>query len=370
MNSKQTLTLGVVTLVVILAAGLAVYLRGTESGPAAAGLLAPGFAARLNEVSEVRITTTDGTFSVTRGDGGQWIMPEKAGYPVMFEKVKELIVKTASAKKVEPKTARPGNYGRIGVREPGAEDAKGKLVEFRDGDGATILAVIFGDTKYRAGGSDPRTYTRAPDEARAWLVDGLPRLESDAMRWLVGDVVDLGRSRVRSARVSHADGEVLEVRRASPDKIDFTVANLPEGAKLRSATAANGIASALANVTFEDVKLASDLDFSAASETVYETFDGLRITARTLKLDDDYWVKFDAEYDEALIAGPGDEQAVIMPDAPEDGAREAAEIAERVAGWAYKIPSYKGSDVAQRLKDILMEPEPEPEPGPGDPSDG
>ena len=368
MNSKQLLTLGAVTFVVIIAAGLAVYLRSSDSGAAAAGLLAPGFADRLNQVSELRITTKDGTFSMTRGDGGQWTMPEKAGYPVMFEKVKELIVKTASAKRVEPKTARPENYGRIGVREPGSEDAKGKLVEFQDSGGATILAMIFGDTKYRAGGSDPRTYTRAPDQAQAWLVDGLPRLESDAMRWLVGDVVDVGRGRVRSARVSHADGEVLEVSRASPREIDFTVANLPEGAELRSATAANGLASALANVTFEDVKLASDLDFSAASETVYETFDGLRITARTLKLDDDYWVKFDAEYDETLIAEPGDGQAVVIPDAPEDGAREAAEIAERVAGWAYKIPSYKGSDVAGRLKDILKEPEPEP--GPGDPSDG
>lgn len=370
MNSKQLLTLGAATFVVIIAAGLAIYLRGSESDRAAAGLLAPGFADRLNEVSEVHITTRDGTFSLTRGDGGQWTMPEKAGYPVMFEKVKELIVKTAGAKKVEPKTARPGNYGRIGVREPGAGDAKGKLVEFRDGGGATILAMIFGDTKYRAGGSEPWTYTRAPDEAQAWLVDGLPRLESEAMRWLVGDVVDLGRSRVRSARVSHADGEVLEVRRASPRETDFTVANLPEGAELRSATAANGLASALANVTFDDVKLASDLDFSAASETVYETFDGLRITARTLRLDDDYWVRFDAEYDEALIAEPGDEQAVIIPDAPEDGAREAAGIAERVAGWAYRIPSYKGSDVVERLKDIIKEPEPEPEPGPADPSDG
>ena len=78
-------------LLALIAAGITLQRRAQEPQTVEApSELFPGLLARVNEVQVLSVHLPAGTFSVRReGDG--WIMPEKSGYPVKFETVKQAV---------------------------------------------------------------------------------------------------------------------------------------------------------------------------------------------------------------------------------------------------------------------------------------
>ena len=120
MQPKTLKTLGFVTIVVAVAAGVVSTMnRGgtseaaeTESGP-----LFPGLRDRINDVARIEVANKDGAFAVAREDG-QWGIPDKGGFPVDFTKVKEVVLAVSKLDKVEKKTRNPELYERLGV-DPG-----------------------------------------------------------------------------------------------------------------------------------------------------------------------------------------------------------------------------------------------------------
>lgn len=360
MNARQLKIFAGITLAVIIAAVAAVNQAGTPGDRfGETELLAPELAARINDVAAIRIASADETFTLTRAEDG-WTIPEKAGYPAVFPRIKALIVGTAQAQRVESKTSRPENYPKIGVAGPDSDgDSQGKLVEFLDPEGAAIFAVIVGNRKFAAGGQAAWTYVREPGDAQAWLVSKLPEVDDDPVDYVEKDVINISRGRIRSARVEHDDGESLRITREAPGQFDFTVTDLPEGKELTSAGAANSFGSALGSVTFDDVVSEGDIDLTGAAVAVFETFDGLRVTVRTIQQDQDYWASVTTEYDETLIVEAPEDGVVVVPDAPEDTAAESARINQRVSGWVFKLPAYKARNLVTRLGDIVKPDPPE-----------
>ncbi|MFQ5535569.1 MAG: DUF4340 domain-containing protein [Sphingomonadales bacterium] len=353
MTQKQRLLFAAVTLAVIVAATVAARFAGPSNKAAfEPEPLAPELASQVDDVASVEIKAADAAFSITRDQAGNWVLPGKSGYRAAFGKIKALVGGIVRAEKLEPKTAKPENYGKMAVGDPG-EDGTGALVKLRNAKGEALFALIIGRRKYAAGGKDAGTYVRRPAEARVWLVSGLPVVDQDSAQWLDGDLIEIDRARARDARVEHGDGEVLEVMRAAPDQADFTVLAWPEGATLLSPTAPNGLGAALGLVRFDDVTPADALDFSTATQTVFTTFDGLRITVQTIRAGQDYWSTFKAEFDASLIAAAPEEGAIVLSNAPEDGEAEAADINKRVAGWAYKLPAHKGAELVKRIGDLI-----------------
>ncbi len=356
MTTRQVIGLGIVAALAVALAVAAVLVRDQDTGEAvSSALLVPGFADRVNDVAEIEIATAT-VFHLKRNEDGRWVLPEKAGYPVVLEDVKKLILGLAEARKIEPKTARPDYYGRIGLADPGSEGG-GTRLTFKDEKGKVLASLIVGKRKSLSGRLEAWTYVRLPDDPQTWLADGLPRIETEPVRWLVADVVEVKRDRIARARARHADGTILEVARDAPDEADFTVVNLPKGAKLRMPSIANGFGGALGYISFDDVRPAREIDFSGATETEYTTFDGLIVTVRTAKVGDAYWSTFAARYEPEAIARGKEGKNLVIPDAPEDGAKEAEEINARVQGWAYRLPQYKAEDFTKRLDDLIEPPE-------------
>jgi len=344
MPSRGLMVLAVVTALSVAAAAVAEYRRAAATAAGADGaLLLPALMQRINEVAAIRVERGAETLNLVREDG-RWSLAEKGGYAARFEAVKTTLVALARLETIEAKTAKPALYPKLQVEDPGSAEANSTRLTLRDAGGATLGAIIVGKTRDGAAGEGRAgVYVRRPDEARAWLADGDPRLPDDAVDWLERDLIDVARERIASARLEPPEGDVVAVSRADASQQNFTLAGVPEGRKIKSAGSVNAVAWTLERLRFDDVRPAAEVDFAAAGSATFASFDGLTVRVLLADKDDAAWARLEA----AAAAGA----------APEIG-EEAAAIRARTDGWAYRLPDHQVEKLRTPLAD-LIEPKPE-----------
>lgn len=416
MNARNVKILAAVVLV-LFAVLFALNSMDRSDSPAAGGeILFPELKSRLNDLNVVSITDADGSITLRReaadGDsgpsaGGRWISPDHGGYPADPADLRQLLLAIADARKIEQKTSDPELYDRLGVANPREEGGSGVLISAR-GDNAAV-SLILGDVAQRE-----FRYARIPEEAPSWLINQNPVLPDDPGGWLLPDIVDIDASRIASAVIRHPDGELVRIRKQDAGDVNFEVEDIPEGRQLSYPSVANGIAGVLADLTLEDVRPAN-APAEGTSTAEFRTFDGLEIfvsihtrsgatgidgeidesgdTDSDSDTDDleEHWITVRAGTGpvppataEAAVKEPADDSAEpagndaestgtdveptdkAEPASPDDGeggaekrnpADEAREINERVAGWTYRIPTYKADQLTRRLTDLLSDPE-------------
>ncbi len=171
--------------------------------------------------------------------------------------------------------------------------------------------------------------------------------------WLDKHVMDVDRARIREVDADPAGSPSFVVSRARPSDPDFTLTPIPAGKAVSDPTVPDGVASAIADFGFDDVRPARELDFSdpaTATRLITKTFDGLVVTVHVVKAGADYWALVSAE--------------AAAPSTPAV-AKEAAAINAHASGWAYKLPAFKGQLFMTTL-DSLLKPPPAP-PAPAQP---
>jgi hypothetical protein len=217
-------------------------------------------------------------------------------------------------------------------------EGNGTEITVKSDRGRTLADIVVGKTEDIG---DPSgavgLFVRRPGETQSWLVRAQAELKSDPFDWLDRTLVDLDRTRIVKTTIDLPDGQSFEVARDTQRDPDFHIVVMPPGREMASPTAADGIATAVSDLTFDDVKPAKDIDFSGAVRVVTKTFDAISITVDVVKIGNDYWAQFGA---------------MGMAPSPVIG-REAREINARVSGWAYKIPDYKGAAFMTTLESML-----------------
>jgi hypothetical protein len=117
----------------------------------------------------------------------------------------------------------------------------------------------------------------------------------------------------------------------------------PADKKLKEASAADGIARAIASIDLEDVR---KLDAAPKRDVVtvvkVESKDQPSVTLNFRKEGESNWLSFSA-------TGEGDVKAA------------AEELTQRTHGWEYKIADYKANAILKKRADLL---EPPPQPAP------
>jgi len=139
------------------------------------------------------------------------------------------------------------------------------------------------------------------------------------------------------------------------------------------------------------VRPVTEIDFAKepVAKTRFRCVDGLELLVELAKFEDKTWVRVAASFtpppeppkvetspaepapagDEIAAAEPGAERPAeeIKPgevkpteekpaEEKKDIAKEAAELNERLAPWAFEVASYKSDVLAKRMKDLLAEP--------------
>ena len=319
-------------------------------------LLFPDLRPRVNDVVAVDVRGPGGAFTIAKGVDGGWTVPEKHGYPVRFETIRNAVVGVAGLAPLEAQTAKPSLHGKLGLGLPG-DEGEGVVVAFRDADGRRLAAVVAGRERFSGTETRPgRYFVRKEGENRSWLAEGRLQASGRAARWLDPELPRLDRREVRAIRTEKADGEVIELARDDPDRLDFrmdgavTVSGadlargtlaLPPGTRILRETAVSELVSALEYLTFEDVAPASDVDLAGGTLAEYTTFDGLIVGVRVRRVAGAYWARFHARFD------------------PDEAAREVRAGSEainaRFGGWAYRLPDHKGEDLVMRREALLVD---------------
>jgi hypothetical protein len=323
--------------------------RAADAGDA----LFPGLLDRLNDAREIRITSPAGKLTVSAGDKG-WALAEKAGYPVDPAQVRELALGLANLQLVEPKTADPKRLPRLELEEPGREGARSRLVEVLGAGGEPLAAAVVGKASPALyGGERGGVYVRRAGEDQAWLAAGELEVPADAMGLIGRELVDVALDRVARVTLQPPGGATAVTLARAEAGAGFTTdaAALPEGRTL-DPVKVESLAGALAGLTMNDVKPAGEVTVPPdARRTRFETFDGLAMevtVAPTGEGASDTWLTLRAE-PVAAAAGAAE---------PVEGRPTAGELASRLDGWAFAVPSYLADRMGGTLDQLLADPPP------------
>ncbi len=397
MSRKHFSWLLVLTVLAAIAIALVPERTGRESGHEVE-VLFPGLADRINDIDEVRVARGgDEAVATLRREGSGWTVAETGGYPADWDKLRGLLAGLAQARVLEPKTANPEYFERLGLRDVSDPDSAALRVQIGADDDAP--AVLVGNAAQNRDGQ----YVRLVGGDRAYLIDRSLDVAAETRDWLDRQIVDIGEDEVVDVEITHADGAAVRLRKTSADDADFTLLDIPEGREAQSSWTVNAPAGGLSGLRLDEVRPAADVSLETPVRFVVLTADGLRVEAELGEFDSKHWIRVNASEAKDPLSGSGTSAVGEMPVAEETeaeggdegetgssgaaaaGADEApsatesdapghseaatdqttgnraAEINARVAGWAYAIPQYK-FDVLTRTLDDLLEPESEPEP--------
>jgi hypothetical protein len=336
---RNLLILGAAAIVLILLAALALYRQEKAAAPAPSPeTFFPGLAHKVSDVAKIHIASRKfGAFDVAFVPEKGWTLPQRGNYPASFEQVRKTINAVATLQTIEPRTARV-DWLRYLDLDPPSSGGNGVLITLSDEKGNALASLIAGKSQDIGDASGlSGIFVRKPDSTQSWLARGVLQPVSDPAEWMNRTVLDIERSRIQQVDVFPANGPSYSVKRDKPSDADFRLSLLPKGRQLLNSQSPDGVAVAIVGFTFDDIKPADGFDFSDATRVVTRTFDGLSVTARVIHRDSDYWARL---------------EAVGKPNKPK-ARDEARTIDARTAGWAYKLPAYKGQQFMTTLDSLL-----------------
>ena len=337
--TPRTVTVLAAALVVLGAVALLAQYDPQPPAPGG-GLLLPDLGEDLDRISQVSVVGagSEPVATLVRGADGSWSVAEKDGYAADMEKVRQTLISLAEARIVEPKTANPDFYDRLGVEDVEDAAAGGVAVMLAGAD--TPVNVIVGNTE---GAS--QVYIRGADQAQSFLVDRNPDVGNETTDWLTTEILAIPGTRMARVAVTHPDGEVVTVSKADSEQSNFDVEEIPPGREVQYASVANVMGNVLSNLNLQDVEPRSATD-EPVTVTEFVTFDGLVITAESVEREDEPWIAFRAEY-----RAPAEESEADGADV----AAEALDLDQRLSPWRFRIASYQFDQMTRRLDDLLRD---------------
>lgn len=299
MNARRFVLLAVA----IAGIGAALWLGRTpapDQGDAGKPEVLSGLKAKLNEVTQVVLSRSDGGQVTLSRTAETWIVAER-GYAADVARIRRLLLDLAGLEVVEQKTSNPKNYARLGVEDTDGAQATGTRVEVSAGDAS--FGLIVGKSAAGRG-----VYVRETGATQALLVTPALNVETDAAQWLDRELLDLPKDRIAEITVTPAKGNTYALK----------------------GDAAGSRFSYFAPLTFDDVaRVADGAVAGARPRAVIRTTDGLAITLSGREADNQRWISVAA-------AATGDAAAAT-----------AAALAAHVNGFEFRVPEYRYQELFQ-----------------------
>ncbi len=341
MTPKLFYGLTIAAVVTASAASITYYTTRTWSSQVAAGdAVFSELADQQEEVASLTIAQGGESITLERGETG-WGIAERDGFRANADKIREAIVGLTQLQVYEAKTRNPDRYSLLELGDPEADDAKSKLVHLRDGDGNTLAALVLGKVKYGLLGPGRNgVYARIPGNDQSWLLNGSIPAPTEVRSWADKTVLDIPPEDISAIRISHGDGEHVVIERANPDAETpvFVVANLPDGAAMKSDADLPFHVQSTGQLELWDVRRAASSDM--AEDSVETTIDielanGVNVTLHMVtEGGEEHWV--------SAFAWGGAEVA-----------NEVRVINERARGWQFMVQDYKAEVFGKRMADLI-----------------
>jgi hypothetical protein len=333
---------------------------GSSSGAEPGSAFLDGFSARINEVARVELDDGEKPVAFEKRDGG-WVDPARGGYPVKKDEVHRLLIGLRGLEKREAKTSRPERHAELKLALESGE-GRGKLLRvFLAGQEAPAWELVVGESKW----SPVRgQYMRLKGEDQCWFAAGELSLPYEPTAWLDKEIANVNQQDV--ARIVLVRGPESFTITRPDDAAPWSLAELPEGRKLKEFAPFGSLANALGYLNFEDVAPAADERFARGPDLVAEfaCFNQASIRLEGWKIGEgetpEIWVRPASTPPPA--AAPSEGEAAGGEDAA-SGETLRGPSAETLAGWeakwngwAYRLPDWKAKALQQGLDDWLEPP--------------
>ncbi|MEM7651906.1 MAG: DUF4340 domain-containing protein [Pseudomonadota bacterium] len=359
---KQTT---LIALAVIAAAAVGAAIVATQQNETtvsenadAGGLLFPDLAAAAGSAASLSIDHQGGTLTFLKGGSG-WTLEQADGFSADDAKVNGLLANLATARKAEPKTAKPENYALIQVEAPDATNAQSILISATDETGAPLASLIVGKPGPNLGPDRSTLYARKPDEAQSWLIETPLSIQTEPTEWLATNIMDIKTSRLVRLEVFPAGGVEPEivVSRGQPADVDMVLETLPDGKRPKGTYTINQLGFTLETVAFEAVQ--RDTEAPGILRSRFETFDGVAVSAFEVGVGGERWWRITADPYTPASEPEGGETVLKTPEA---AVEEIFDINDVTQGWLFKLPDYKARQLTAKLDDLIEDVPEESEP--------
>jgi len=258
MKNKKLLILFLITITVIIAAGITARIRAPQSS-IERKLLFPGLADQINNVSKVTIKENKNTVELLEQDK-KWVVKNLDNYPANFNKVRATVINLSQFKIVDEKTDNPELYSRLSVEDPATEHSTSSLVTLFNNSGQELASVIIGQQRLSSS-SKPGLYIRKPDRKQALLVEGVLDISATDVDWINQELMHISSAQVRSVTIQYPDGKQFEINKAMKEQPDFDIrgngGDIPSASKI----IINRIATGLEEMRADGVKAVKNFTF-------------------------------------------------------------------------------------------------------------
>ncbi|HET8807912.1 MAG TPA: DUF4340 domain-containing protein [Methylophaga sp.] len=316
-------------------------------------LLYPELFDQLSEVNKLVLDGEDGSFTLLRGEGEDWVVKEYYNYPADYDLVKRMLIDIANAKILEAKTDDPELHSVLGL------DTDGEALEIKMfNDDEEIAGIVLGKTRDVTIRTGPRqTYVRRSGEDQAWLAEGYLQISPLMLNWIDGQIINIARERIARVNIIQPNGDTATlINLGKKDK--FGTPEDREETIFKYQQLGYDIAGSLYRLRLEDVTPIDEFTRGDSEVVTAEflTYDGLKIISETSFIDGFYYATFRAEYDDSATDNVPPEIAELdVLKSREEVEKEIAELNKQFAKWAYRIGGFVGTNLMRAKADIVTE---------------
>jgi hypothetical protein len=343
MNARIALTL-VVLLAVVGGGALLFQEQDRARRPQSAAALGKPLLADLKaaDISAVRIAEPKATLTLKRKDDG-WVIAERRDFPADFARVREFVVKLLELKVGQSEPIGEKDRARLAL------DAAGTQVEFMDGAGKTLAAVVVGKKYFKREVDNPDKaiadgrFVALPAQAGTVYVvsDPLQQASARSADWI--DRSSFQVEKVKMLEVRRPGGEGWRIER-NADNADWKLAGLKPGEKLDIGRA-NAASYSLSLLELADVAPENAADTGLDKPTLVKatTLDGLDYEIKVGRPEgENYYVSFTS----SGAAPQGDDERLKK-------LRERLPREQRLASYILLIPKSKLDDTLKPRAELL-----------------
>ncbi len=294
----------------------------------------PELAGKVGEIASIRVTEGDMKMTV-RKDGDRFV--DSSGYPVKRDAVRDLVASASVLAIDERKTADSARHADLDLASPDAERGAGKLVEFIDGNGDVLAGFMAGKADYSVGGVGGGVYVRPHDSDQTYLARGSIKLPYGRHGWFDNTLFETDREKIAAITIEH-DGTPVAVVKRDGDRM--LLEEMPDG-KTLDENKVGRLTRLFANLSFSDVRAASDDPQPASRVLAVETGDGMVVKLAALEKSDDEgrWIR--------VVTGESEA-------APESA---QAKLAQKVEGFEFRLAAYDAEMFDWSVEDLLETPQ-------------
>ncbi len=360
MNRKQLIFL-LVAMAVIGGAGLVLLNQHQESWAVHEAKMGdkvlPNF--QPNDVAAIHIKGGSDLNVVHKND--LWHVQERGDYPANFGQISDLLIKLRDLKVVEAESIGPSDLARVNLDEPGKGSDSGTLVEFKDGQGKVLAALLLGKQHMRqqsesrshfVGDSPDGRYLLLPNNPGDVLLvsNALNSLQPSPQQWLSRDFFKVEKMKSIALASTNAANSWKIARET--DSSPWVLIDGKPGEVLDASKAAL-TANALAYPSFVDVIVPSPPSAQTGLDNpmvvTFETFDHFTYTLRigAKPAEQSYYMTV------AVTANIPTERVAVADEKPEDRQKLDMEFQDKtrklqsklkqeqaLASWVYVVNSW------------------------------